>query len=597
MTTPATTTTRTPSSTLPRSSARRTALATAALALAAAGVLVVPQHSGAVTAEPRLEVSTSPTRSGALPLAGASLWGLVYVTVSGVAGPAQVAFRVDDTGRTRTPLRTDSAAPFDLVGSTSGAGEPARPLDAASLGTGVHVLTADVRLGTGQLSVLVARFSVGRGPVVSLVHSAGRDRAGAVAVADDVVRGPLYAFLAAAPGQSVRRVRFFVDDPHRGRTPARVEGSAPWDLGGTSTDTRFAEPVDTAALGQGVHTLTAEVTGGAGTVVTSTSFTVSGPTPSDAWSWRTATPVPERVTEAQGVALGDSVYVFGSFDSRKTCCVPSPRTYRYSVSSGTWRALAPMPDMGTPTGTLRGGVTHAGVATDGRRIWLAGGYTSDSAGTGQVFGTDRVWQYDTVTGTWSEPSWRLPTKVAAGQLAYVGGVLHYFGGHTYQQRVDTAAHWALDLSDPAAGWQPRAPMPQAVNHFGYGVIGGRIYAVGGQTGFDDTAHVMGTLQVYDPATDSWEVRGSTPLPTPRSHIVSATFVMDGRLVVAGGERADVHELVPTAEVSAYDPVTRRWSSLPPLPAGRLSGVAGPVDGSRWVYAGGRSTSTYLATAR
>src|SRR4051794_33595523 len=170
----------------------------------------------------------------------------------------------------------------------------------------------------------------------------------------------------------------------------------------------------------------------------------------DTWTtvrWSTTFAQPYRNSEAQGLALGGKLYSFGGFDSTKACCTPTARAYRLDPASG-WTRLGDMP---VQNGTGRGGVTHAGMATDGTYVYWAGGYTSNAAGTGQIYGTKEVWRYDFAANAYSRlPD--LPLTRAAGQLVYVSGQLHYFGGTNLARTADVGEHWALDLSNVAAGW-------------------------------------------------------------------------------------------------------------------------------------------------
>jgi N-acetylneuraminic acid mutarotase len=300
-----------------------------------------------------------------------------------------------------------------------------------------------------------------------------------------------------------------------------------------------------------------------------------------ALSWGTTFSQPFSVSEAQGLALGGKLYSFGGFDSRKACCTPTARAYRMDPASG-WTALAAMP---AENGTGFGGVTHAGLATDGTYIYWAGGYTSDAAGTGQIFGTREVWRYDPVANAYQRMP-DLPIARAAGQLAYLGGRLHYFGGTNLARTADVGEHWALDLSNTSAGWVARAALPNPRHHMGAAVLDGKIYAIGGQHAHDAQLTTQDDVHSYDPLTDAWTQRAD--LPKAVSHISSATFAMDGRILVLGGEVA--HDVV-IADTYAYSPQTDRWSALTPLPSARRSGVAGPIGGIVY-YAGGETSSTY-----
>ncbi|MBB5366268.1 NPCBM/NEW2 domain-containing protein [Deinococcus humi] len=279
---------------------------------------------------------------------------------------------------------------------------------------------------------------------------------------------------------------------------------------------------------------------------------------------------PNTVAEAQGRAVGGKLYVFGGFDSRKSCCTPTDRAQGYDPATNVWTPLSPMPERGA---------THAGMATDGKDIYYAGGYVANAAWTGQIFGTRAVWKYNVAQDTYTRlPD--LPVLSAAGQLEYLAGKLHYFGGTNAARNLDLKTHYVLDLTTGGATWTPAAPLLEARNHLGSAVLDGLIYAIGGQTGHDAQLKTLNTIEAYDPATDRWEPRAS--MLKALSHTTNSTFVLNGRIVVVGGETA--HDQ-PTDMVAAYDPRSNSWTLLTSLPERRVSGVAAPL-GNGFVFTGG-----------
>ena len=307
------------------------------------------------------------------------------------------------------------------------------------------------------------------------------------------------------------------------------------------------------------------------------------PAPTNSFDYQNIADQPQGVSEAQGLVLGGLFYSFGGFDSLKSCCTPTNRAYRYDPSRNLWTRLTDMPDRG---------VTHAGMTSDGRAIYYAGGYVADSSWTAQVFGTRSAWRYDPAADSYARlPD--LPTECAAGQLAYLDGKLHLFGGTNPARTQDISAHYVLDLAaGSGAAWKLVAPLPQPRNHLGAAVLGGRIYAIGGQTGHDAQLVTHPEVFAYDPSVDSWT--RLPDLPRARSHISNSTFVMNGRIVVAGGETA--HD-VPMADVNAYDPLARSWSALSPLPTPRVSGVADVLNSSHFLWSGGGNAAGWKASAR
>lgn len=303
--------------------------------------------------------------------------------------------------------------------------------------------------------------------------------------------------------------------------------------------------------------------------------------------WTAGAPSMIKRSEAEGAAVGDKLYVFGGYSYPLNGFTPYSRVDMYDVATNTWTRLRDLPRA----------VNHAGVATDGRFVYLAGGYVANAHNSGAIFGTREVWQYDSSSDSYiALPP--LPIERAAGQLVLLDRSLHYFGGTNIERTVDTPEHWALSLDAIEAGWQPRAPMSNARNHLGAVALNGKIWAVGGQHGHDGALTTQRDVEVYDPATDLWTA--VAPLPPVvvdgvsygRGHISGSTFVRDGKIVVAGGEYRHMHSI---SDIVEYDPQTGSWQSVTPLPVTRYSGVARQL-GATFVYAtgatdGGELTNT------
>lgn len=372
-------------------------------------------------------------------------------------------------------------------------------------------------------------------------------------------------------------------------TPAKV-GSVRFSLDGVGTfHTENAAPyalfgdTGTWTPAVGSHTVTAtpfsgqNATNVAGTSLTIT-FTVTDGTPTvpaNLFAWDTKAPTPVARFEAQGTALNGKLYVFGGFDTTDTRA--TSRSDVYDLATNTWSRL---PDM--PLGYM---ATHAGVAVIGDQIYLAGGYLGDHPGPG----TAQVWRFDTGDNTWRRFV-DLPAARGAGGLAAVGHDLYFFGGTNQTRETDKGDTWTIDAEDPSGGWQPLAAMPNPRNHIGATSLGGKVYAVGGQHHEDEFTGNQDEVDVYDPATDTW--RKAASLPAARGHINSSVFVLNGRVVVAGGTG---NGNVPLADVVEYEPQYDVWVKLPSLPAGRKTPVAG-VIGGKLVVATGNATGNATPTS-
>ena len=192
--------------------------------------------------------------------------------------------------------------------------------------------------------------------------------------------------------------------------------------------------------------------------------------------------------------------------------------------------------------------------------------------------------YDPAADRWSEGA-HIPAHRRRGASGVVlhDGVVYLVGGNRRGHNSGYVA-W-LDAFDPATGkWTELPDAPHARDHFHAAVIDGKLYAAGGRRSAHDTgngmSHTVGAVDVYDIRTGRWST-SSAPLPTPRAGAASA--VVDGRLLVIGGE--SVRQQAAHAEVEAYDPATGTWQALAPLPVGRHGTQATSHAGVLYIAAG------------
>lgn len=345
---------------------------------------------------------------------------------------------------------------------------------------------------------------------------------------------------------------------------------------GSGTYILAVPPIDDSLV-ERTETVTLAVAAGEGyTVGSTTAATVSiadnDATPGTTLQWTTVAPTSVGRSEGMGAVVNDKLYLFGGYVDRTF--KPTSRGDVYDPATNTWRQIASLPF----------GVSHMGNTVIGDSIYFAGGYPATS--TGQTFSTSAVWRYDTTTNTFSNlPG--LPAGRGGGALVALGRTLHFFGGSD-AARKDAASHWRLDLDNLAAGWQARARLPLATNHVAGAVVGGKIYAIGGQQFQDSNAIQRAEVQMYDPATDTWAARA--PLPLARSHITASTLVRNGRIITLGG-LGPGNRLIN--RVDSYDPVTNTWQQLTSLPNARTSPVADVLSDGRIVFTTGSMVATTL----
>ena len=181
-------------------------------------------------------------------------------------------------------------------------------------------------------------------------------------------------------------------------------------------------------------------------------------------------------------------------------------------------------------------------------IVVVGGFLNDGSSSA------RVDAYSSAANRWRRlPD--LPLGVNHGMAAAANGRLYALGGYASDGRV------VNDFYVFAGGrWSSLKPMPEPRAAAGAAVVGRRLYVVGGVTE-DRGRRLARTTLVYDLRTRRWSaIRG----PTPREHLgVTATL---GRVYAVAGRTAGLDTNVDLVE--AYDPATRRWRRLTPVPDAR-----------------------------
>jgi N-acetylneuraminic acid mutarotase len=287
------------------------------------------------------------------------------------------------------------------------------------------------------------------------------------------------------------------------------------------------------------------------------------------FKWSSAAKAPIGRAEGGYVSVNGKLYVLGGYYKD---WVATKEVDAYDPLTNKWTVMAPEP------ATL----SHPAAATDGRYIYMAGGYPSDPATGKQTYASTAVWRYDTQTNTWSSFV-SLPAPRAAGAMVVLRRQLHYLSG-TDASLIGQRNHWVLNLDDANPKWVGSTPLPVAKNHTSAAVLNGKIYVVGGQNTKDDD-HPAADVLMWDPGNPgSWSF--VKPLPNTLSHLALAEA--DGKLIAIGGLTTG-H--VQQSAVWIYDPAANSWSSAAPLPMPLISPNAAVV-GDELIVANGLYHSVF-----
>ena len=308
--------------------------------------------------------------------------------------------------------------------------------------------------------------------------------------------------------------------------------------------------------------------------------------------WKKGAPFPEPDEELYGVAVNGKLYVIGGWGDGKARGV----NYEYDPATDRWTKKSPMPRP----------AHHAAVAAVNGKIYAFGGFVAP-ANTAIPVGAAwepiaDAWEFNPATDSW-KPLAPLPGKRGAAVAAEVGGKIYVIGGATTMEGSKDPFFTAFgparvlgtnDVYDPATNkWESRNPMSVPRNHAFSGAVNGKIYVIGGRTGhgFILSATNTDVVEEYDPASNMWSIPKER-MPTARSGGASGT---DGRRIyVAGGEVTTTELVGAFRAVEAYDPATNSWMTLPSMPMPR-HGVAGAVIGNRFHLVSGMIQSAGALT--
>lgn len=275
-------------------------------------------------------------------------------------------------------------------------------------------------------------------------------------------------------------------------------------------------------------------------------------------AWTAAAPSLLERAENGSAQIGDEVYVVGGLrapDGRTTRAV-----LRYDMGENSWDEVAPIPKA----------VDHPGVTAAGGLIYVYGGRRGDRTAV------DRFFRYDPVADAWT----RLEDgPVARGAFVFeaLEGKLYAAGGRSNSSERMRR----LDVYNIAQErWRRKAPMDVGRNHIAGGFLDGELFVTGGRPG--PVLGARATVESYDPATGEWQ--GEPRLDHARSG--HEAVIVDGRLLIFGGEETDREQGDVIDEVEIFDGTDWDSSSLPEMATPR-HGVAGGVDGNRvYVIEGG-----------
>lgn len=280
-----------------------------------------------------------------------------------------------------------------------------------------------------------------------------------------------------------------------------------------------------------------------------------------AGKWTKAAPLPQPVLELYAAAIGTRMDVFGGIEPNGV--IPSGLVYEYDSVADKWTKKNTMP---LPS-------HHTAVVALNGKIYLFGGFAASNTDKPGWLPIANAWQYDPTNDSWKALA-PMPTPRGAAVAVTVNGKIYVIGGEGMHPGDAPKPLWFVGAAhrslgtveeyDPDANsWSERTTMPTPRNHAAAGVVGGKIYVIGGRAGsvFVGSSDNLDLVEVYDPATDKW---GASLARMPDARSGAGWGVYGGKIYVVGGEFSDDRKRGAFRALEAYEPATNSWSILPSL---------------------------------
>ena len=280
-------------------------------------------------------------------------------------------------------------------------------------------------------------------------------------------------------------------------------------------------------------------------------------------TWTTLAPVPNGFS-TMGSAIydpvGNRIFVFGGLNTASGTTTNVTRIY--NISSNTWGAGAPMPDV------------RAFMASgyDSGNAYLIGGYS-----TGSFTSTfAQVWQYNISANTWLTKT-AMPQALGGAGSAVINGHLYVAGGRDASGTVLSSLY---DYDIATDSWATRTSMPSPDNVPGAAVLGGDLYIIGGGNPTDtrdprafapDRVDATNATVVYQPGPDSWHIGPN--LNVRRSFPGSATT--GNKAVAYGGYTGTT--TTATTGLLVFTPCATSTPTSTPLPTGTPTMTSTPTS--------------------
>jgi N-acetylneuraminic acid mutarotase len=234
---------------------------------------------------------------------------------------------------------------------------------------------------------------------------------------------------------------------------------------------------------------------------------------------------------------------------------------------------------GITAGTIQGTITISTATAGDYTVQV---YASDIRGLSSNVLQDifRITDFPWVSMT------AMPTPRLRFVTANVGGKIYVLGGQDASSPIiPQPPMTTVEIYDPATdSWSTGTPMPFAVSAAMAAVVNGKIYVIGG---VPELAIASDAVQEYNPATDTWTIKTSMI----DSRYSAAVAMYNNLIYIAGGSGPGT----TLASLLWFDPAMNVWSAGSPMSQVRTGSAGAAIGDQILLYGGYNTQSSYLGS--
>jgi N-acetylneuraminic acid mutarotase len=276
-------------------------------------------------------------------------------------------------------------------------------------------------------------------------------------------------------------------------------------------------------------------------------------------TWTMKSPMPKAISLHSASVVDGKIYVIGGTDNLYQWADYFSTVFVYNPETDNWTKKADM---------SRGRARLSTSVVDGKIYAIGGSPHRDAE-------VSTVEAYDPATDTWTRKT-DMPRARNWHSTSVVNGKIYAIGGKIYPSATMVST---VEEYDPVTdAWTRKADMPTARSMHSASVVNGKIYVIGGVTTEGGGGPGLSMVEVYEPATNNWTRKAD--MPTARKAL--STGVVNGKIYAVGGTTG----WQPCfSTVEEYDPSTDTWTKKADMPTARGCHSVSVVDGKIYVIGG------------